>query len=310
MIPTIRAIAKLCVVVAGVGTVLQAAPSHADNLAIVSNQGSGVTCTFAQPCLTLTQAFSALESASGSGVNRVICFTTAFQAVNSQYAPSKSLDIDCPGSFMVGLIGQPANIGIRVHDMTFTAPSGFSSAIIFQGGGTLILENCNFVDNPGVVLDLEPTAPLNVVIRNSRLSSSGSGILLKPGAGGSINATLDHVVLTGNTGGGIKTDSTNGVIKLDISDSEISNNGGNGVNAIAGASQNIVNIKNSVITRNGAAGVQANGANVGILIGTTLFDQNAAGATSVVAGGNMFSYGDNRIVGSIGSGFNQTAQLH
>ena len=95
----------------------------------------------------------------------------------------------------------------------------------------------------------------------------------------------------------------------DITDSVISNNGGNGINAVAGANQNIVSIKNSVIAKNGVAGVQANGANAGVLIATTPLDQNAAGATSVVSGGNVFTYGNNQIVGSAGSGFNHTAGL-
>ena len=145
---------------------------------------------------------------------------------------------------------------------------------------------------------------------NSRISNAGSGILLKPAAGGSIKATLDHVTITGSVGGGIKADATNGVVDLDVSDSEISDNGGNGINAVAsGRNQNIVSIKNSVIARNGAAGVQSNGANAGVLMATTLLDQNVSGALSVVAGGNLFTYGNNQVVGSQGSNFTSTAAL-
>jgi hypothetical protein len=121
--------------------------------------------------------------------------------------------------------------------------------------------------------------------------------------------TFDHVTIIGNSGGGIKADSTNGVVNLDISDSEVSNNGGNGINAIGGVNQNIVSIERNVIARNGAAGVQANGASAGVLVADTLLDQNTAGATSVVGGGNMFTYGTNKIVGGAGSGFNQSAGL-
>ena len=127
--------------------------------------------------------------------------------------------------------------------------------------------------------------------------------------GGSIKATLDHVTITGNSGGGIKIDTTNGAVTVDITDSEISGNGGNGINAVGGAGQAVVSIKNSVIAKNGVAGVQANGASAGILIANTLLDQNAAGATSIVANGNMFTYGNNQVVGSPGSGFNHSAGL-
>jgi hypothetical protein len=46
-----------------------------------------------------------------------------------------------------------------------------------------------------------------------------------------------------------------------------------------------------------------------VLIATTLLDQNVSGATSVVSGGNMFTYGNNDVVGGLGSGFTGTATL-
>jgi len=70
-----------------------------------------------------------------------------------------------------------------------------------------------------------------------------------------------------------------------------------------------VSIKNSVIAENGSVGVQANGANAAILVQTTLFDQNASGATSVLGGGHISTYGNNSIVGSAGAGFTGTAPL-
>ena len=148
------------------------------------------------------------------------------------------------------------------------------------------------------------------MIRNSRISNNASGMVLKPAAGGSINATLDHVTITGNTGGGIKIDTTNGPVTMDITDSVVSNNGANGINAVGNAGgQTMVSIKNSVIAKNGLVGVQANGANAGVLVQTTLLDQNVAGATSVVNGGHISTYGNNSIVGRAGSGFTGSASL-
>jgi hypothetical protein len=147
------------------------------------------------------------------------------------------------------------------------------------------------------------------VIRNSQISNNASGILLRPRAGGSIKATLDHVVVTENTGGGIKSDSTNGVVNLDITDSEISNNGGNGINLVGSANQNMLNLSRTVIAKNAVAGLQTNGATAAALVEMTLFDTNAAGATTVVNGGHILTYGNNRIVGSPGSGFTSTAGL-
>ena len=71
----------------------------------------------------------------------------------------------------------------------------------------------------------------------------------------------------------------------------------------------MVSIKNCVIAKNGTAGVQANGPLAAVLVQTTLFDQNATGATSVVGGGHISTYGNNSIVGTDGSGFTGTAAL-
>jgi hypothetical protein len=128
-------------------------------------------------------------------------------------------------------------------------------------------------------------------------------------AGGSIKASLDHVVVTDKAGGGIKTDSANGLVDLDISDSEFSNNPGNGINLVGSANQNMLNLSRMVIAKNGTAGLQANGATTAALVDTTLFDTNTSGATSVVGGGHVLTYGNNRIVGSSGSGFTGPATL-
>jgi hypothetical protein len=227
-----------------------------------------------------------------------------------QVSANVTVDVDCPQGFISGFEFTAGIVTARLRHIGFRNGHGlFPNLLTFQGGGTLVLEDCVFTDATSVALDIEPNGPLNLVIRNSRTSNSGSGILLKPATGGSIKATLDHVVITGNSGGGIKIDTTNGPVTSDITDGVVSDNGGNGINAVSGANQSIVNIKNSVIAKHGVAGVQANGASAGVLVQTTLFDQNASGATSVVGGGHISTYGNNSIVGSAGSGFTGTAPL-
>ena len=200
---------------------------------------------------------------------------------------------------------------VKVRNLTINGGGVAYPAIKLAGSGSLVLENCVFEDLGGPGLDIEPIGPLNLVIKNCRISNSASGVLFKPAAGGSIHATLDHVTIANNSGGGIKVDTADGPVTTDIDDSTISDNGGNGVNAVGGAGgQNIVSIKNSAIAKNLVAGVQSNGPSAGVLVANTLLDQNAAGATSIVNGGNMFSYGNNQVVGSLGAAFNQMAPLH
>lgn len=311
MISMIQGLARVCIAAAVVSAFLPIAPSHAQNFAFVSATASGTSCTTAAPCASILTALQHFLTPL-----RIICINGASPdsaGIPLNYTLSgESLDIDCPLGFEAQLSfpNTITNTTVRLRHLDFSSVS-VANAIIFNASGTLVLEDCVFTEATGVALDIEPSGSLNLVIRNSRISNNVGGILLKPAAGGSINATLDHVTIADNGGGGTKIDTTNGPVTLDVTDSVFSNNSGSGINAVGNAGgQAIVSIKNSVIAKNGVVGVQANGANAGVLLQTTLLDQNAAGATSIVNGGNMFSYGNNSIVGSLGSGFNQTGQLH
>jgi hypothetical protein len=325
MISTVQAAARRGILVAVMAVLLPAASSHAANLFFyVSGAGSDGSCDFSHPCRTMSLAIATAAAIGANDVGHVRClsfpaedYQPAFISSFSPVIPSSNpvtLDIDCPEAYLGGLeVDNQATVTIRNMSFSWTS-SDHQYALYYDGQGTLIFENCNFVNyqtsNPAIYIG--PSGNLDLVIKNSQILNNNSGIVINSPMSGSVHVTLDHVTIANNNGGGIKIVTTgSGPVAVDITDSIISDNAGNGINVVAqGSSQNIVNIKNSVIAKNGAAGVQANGANAGVLVQTTLLDQNAAGATSVVNGGNLFTYGDNRIVGSIGSGFNQTAQLH
>ena len=310
MISTIRAIAKLLVVAVAVAASLPVASSHAQNIEYVSATGSDSnSCTPALPCADVQGALAKGGLLSGESV-RVICIGgSEVNSIGIFLNEGATADVDCPQGDLPFFSSAGGVVTVRFRHLSLGEAS-VASAITASSGGTFILEDCVFTDSTAAELDVEPNGPLNLVIRNSRISNSGSGILLKPAAGGSIHAILDHVTIADNSGGGIKIDTTNGPVTTDITDSDISNNGGNGINAVGAAGgQNIVSIKNSVIAKNGAAGVQANGANAAVLAQVTLFDQNASGATSVVGSGHISTYGNNSIIGSAGSGFTGTAPL-
>ena len=236
-----------------------------------------------------------------------MCATPVVETLNFGFANSTYV-FDCPGASMLGEIVFFGNsVVLKFQHMGFSS----SNVISFQsGGGTLIFEDCVLEDGAGTALDIEPTAPFNLVVTNSRISNNAAGVLLKPAAGGSVTATFNGLTIDGNSGGGLKTDTTNGQVSVDISNSTISNNAGNGMNAVSGAGgTNMLNIKNSVISRNGSAGIQANGTNAAALVNNTLLDSNTAGATSAVGGGRILTYGNNSIVGTPGSGFIGSAPL-
>jgi hypothetical protein len=312
---------KLCFAIIAVAACWSARPASAGDVAYLSASGGGASCTAASPCISFVNAFAALLPSGG----RVLCLNPTAVTESMVFTGANvTFDIDCPaaswtndsgasGLPIVRLTGGGPNVTVTFRNMAFNGINGATSAIKVgnDGAGTLIFENCSFTNFSSAALDIEANAAYNVVVTNSRISNSGSGVLLKPAAGGIVNATFNHVTITNNAGGGIKSDTTNGPVTVDIADSVVSYHGGNGINAVGAAGgQNIVNIKSSVIARNAAAGVQANGVNAGVLLAMTVLDQNSGGATSVVSGGNLFTYGNNEVVGPIGSGFTATAPMH
>jgi hypothetical protein len=309
-----RIIAKLFAVTLVLTAFLHAAPLQAAQpVAYLSSTGSGFACTAAQPCASIFSAQATLVSGG-----QISCLNPP--TLNSDigldfFGAGLSFVVDCVGVFVpggsgAGLAFSGANQLIKIRNLTFSGSGGSFPAIQATGSGTLILENCVFENMSGTALDIEPTGAFNLVITNSRMSNSGSGVLLKPAAGGSVTATFDGVKIVDNTGGGLKTDSTNGVVSVDISNSTISKNAGNGLNAVSGGGAiNVLSLKSDVIAQNGAAGIQANGAFAAILVNNTLLDNNTIGATSSVSGGRILTYGNNSIIGPVGSNFTGTTPL-
>jgi hypothetical protein len=316
---TSRKLAKLCFAIVAVAIGLPAQPSSAANFAYMSATGGGSTCTAAAPCASFLDAFVSLLAGPTSG--RILCLDPVADTHLVVLTPPSTMafDIDCPaGSWTAGsgfpvLTFDAANLTMTFRNMAFNGVGGATSAVKVgsSGSGTLIFENCVFANFSSTALDIGPNGPLHLVIRNSRISDGGTvAVVLKPASGGSINATFDHVTVTGNGGGGIRLDTTNGPVTVDVTDSVSSNNAGNGFGLIGGAGgAALLSIHNTVIATNGQAGVSASGATAGVMIDTTLLDSNGTGATLVGSGGHILTYISNRIVGSAGSGFTGSAAL-
>ena len=235
-------------------------------------------CTQTAPCGSILLAITSLPPAGG----RIVCATPVAETAGFGFSNSAYV-FDCPSTVLLGPItffGK--NVVLKFQHMGFSSATNVINFV--GGGGTLIFEDCVLDDNGGVALDIEPGAPLNLVIKNSRISNNtAAGVLIKPASGGSVTATFDGVTITNNAGG-LRTDSTNGAVRVDITNSTISNNANNGLIAIGGAGgQNMVSVRNDVIASNGQAGIEASGGNAAVLVNNTLLDSNTLGATSAVA---------------------------
>jgi hypothetical protein len=295
-------LAKLFAVAAVLTICLPVQPSSAESVSFLSATGSCCACTQTDPCGTFLDALHLL-----GGGGRVVCITPVVDSSGFQFFPAGTWVFDCPAATMHGALTLSGNAVLKFQHMSFNPGSNMMHV---TGEGTLIYEDCVLEDAAGTALDVEPTGPFNLVVTNSRISNNATGVVIKPAAGGSVTATFNGVTIDGNSGGGLKTDTTNGPVSVDIFNSTISKNTGNGLNVVGGAGgPNVLNLSHDVIASNGVAGIQANGVSAAAFVDTTLFDTNAAGATASVSGGRLLTYGNNRIVGSIGSGFPSSVPL-
>jgi hypothetical protein len=303
----IRIIAKLFAVSVALAVSFSVQASSSESVAFVSATGGGTACTQTAPCATIEAAVLAVANGGGG---RILCATPVVENSNISFNGGTFV-FDCPSASWISPININGAATVKFQHMGFSG-LGLGGPVLRVGGsGALIFEDCVLEDSTLAALDIEPNGPFILVVTNSRMSNNGSGVLIKPAAGGSVTATFSGVTIVDNAGGGIKTDSTNGPVTVDISNSTITKNAGNGLNAVGGngGSFNTLNLSHDVIASNGLAGIQANGSSASVFVDTTLLDFNPAGATLSVAGGNLTTYGNNRIIGVGGSGFTGSLAL-
>jgi hypothetical protein len=301
-------------------TPVQAATVESQSAWVSANGDDGNVvsgCVITAPCQSLVAALSVTIS---GGIVSCIDPTPS----SGPLAISKSVTIDCSegvtfgdgvspdGGDGIDIITAGIEVTLRglvvygIH-LISTPPIGIN----ISAAAVVRLEQCKISGFGAAGIKVAPSAGnVTVKIQDSTISTNGSGVLVAPTGSGSVSISIDRSRIENNTGGGVKTDTTSGAINVSISDSSVSFNGGSGLNAVgSGAGANTLNLIRDVIAKNGTAGVQANGATAAALVNSTMLDSNATGATSVVAGGRVLTYGNNSIVGSPGSGFTGPAAL-
>jgi hypothetical protein len=292
----VTVLVRAAIAAVGLTAFMPAVPALAALDTYLSVDGiDGPTCDIKHPCLTLQNVLLVTDA---HGVVHCIDNNTLGGGTISN-----SITIDCSNTVptLRGAI-LIAGAGIDVH---FRGLQLKNAAITFQQGAALSVENCKSSDNAsGAAIFFGPSDPAKLFVSDSAFSENGSGIVIKPAPGGGVYATIVRVNITDNIGGGLKVDSSNGAVTVDLVDSVISYNGGNGVNALSGNGgfNNVINLSGDVIANNGAAGVQTSGATAAALFSTTLLDSNASGAFSAIGGGRAVTYGNNRFIGSLGTG--------
>lgn len=294
-----------------------------------ANESGG--CVRTAPCLTFEAALRAAQANTGGTIS---CAdpVDAGQGLGQSgiLTITFSVTIDCAADFgnVVVRVGGPAFVisnatdsqvtlrGMTIRGLADTGAGGqpATAGLEIDQPAFVRIENCKIYDVGGgpAILVKPGIGTTTVKIQDSTFSNNAGGITVAPTAAARVSLSIDRSRIESNSGGGIRIDSSNasGSITTHVTDSSISFNTSAGINVVSGSAggQNVVNLSGDVLASNGGTGLQANGANAAALVKQTSLSNNAT-ALSAINSGRILTYGNNSIVGSVGTGFSASASL-
>jgi hypothetical protein len=249
-------------------------------------------CSRTAPCKTFAGAIS--KTAAGGEINAID--PGGYGAVTI----TKSITIDGGGTFAsilaAGTTGIIVNAGpsdvVTIRNVSIDGANTGINGIRFMAGGALHVEKCEIFGFAGRGINAEPAGGsmlyvLDTVLRNN----DGGGILVKPAV--YVGTLMDKVRLDGNFYGVRAENNAN----VTIRDSVAAGNNTHGFHAFSTGAGVLINVENSTAANNGGGGVTTSGAAAGISISNSAIMSNAQGINTS-AGGNVYSFGNNKIIGN------------
>jgi hypothetical protein len=249
-------------------------------------------CSRTAPCKTFAGAIS--KTAAGGEINAID--PGGYGAVTI----TKSITIDGGGTFASILaagtngiiINAAASDIVTIRNVSIDGANTGINGIRFLAGGALHIEKCEIFGFSQRGIDASPAGGstmyvLDTVLRNN----DGGGILVKPAV--YVGTLMDKVRLDGNFYGVRAENNAN----VTIRDSVAAGNSTHGFHAFSTGAGVLINLENSTATNNGGGGVTTSGAAAGISISNTTIMSNAQGINTS-AGGSVYSFGNNRIIGN------------
>jgi hypothetical protein len=290
--------------------VLSSAPAEAVTLLhtwVASNGSDSNNCDRPTPCATLRGAYN--NTTTGGEIT----------CVDSGYffglVITVSITINCEktlGSFLgtnsISFI-QVSGAGIVVlRGLDFDAANSFGcSSILFSGSGELHVEKMKINANPGGCngIAFTPSGPAKLFISNSDITNNGgnhtdAGVYVGPSSGVEADIAIDHTHIEGNFFGIVADGNQGGIIHGTISDSVVSGNTENGITASTTSSNVVLFVDNTAVSGN-VHGLVAGGSAAAMMVSNTGVSGNTAAGLFTVNGGQLFSYGNNRVDGNNGN---------
>jgi hypothetical protein len=270
----------------------------------VSGTGDDVNpCSRTAPCKTFAGAIS--KTAAGGEIN---CLDPGgFGAVSI----IKSMTISClytEGGALAGGNGITVNMPATT-DVTFLRGLDIfgvnppSNGVRFINNGTLHIEDStirrfNAANSAGV--SVAPTGAAKLYITRTTISENGNGltgggIVIAPGAAGSVQAVITNSRIDNNANAGISINSVNGIVTAVIEKSSLSGNA-TGYTAVSGLVINSF-LLDSIVANNSTQGIFGNGAVTQIRVGNTTITGNGLGV-SAANGAQVQTYANNVLTGN------------
>ncbi len=285
----------LCTSLFAMVLLFSASPVRAQNVAWVSNNGSGTTCSETSPCATFATAIA-------TGASQINCLSSGNYGTVTITA---SITIDC-GTGNVGNIVSSSTAGITINItaaaniiLRHLALNGLSTGSLIHGvnatsffSGTLIVEDCMIHGyHGGFGIFFEPASGRGLLqVSNSQSFDNVTGISVLPASGQIASVTLNRVELVANTGNGLVFNGL-GIVAGTMRDSVIGENGLEGV--FSQASQVFFTVEESSIVDNLTNGIQTNSAGSSIKVGSSTIGGNGTGV--LASSGSIVSFGNNQI---------------
>lgn len=272
----------------------------------VSGVGDDVNpCSRTAPCKTFAGAIS--KTAAHGEIS--VLDPGGFGAVNI----TKAITID-GGGLMASILSSSTNgIIVNAGPSDVVAIRGIYvngantglNGIRFLAGKELHVENCVIENVVQKGIDAQNSTPNSMlfvrdtVIRNAANVTNGGAIFVKPAVGVFTTVSLNNVTLDSNKFGLRIEDRTKATVRNSVA---ANSNPGNGFIAYSASAVTEMSIENSSASNGAFAGIYSDGAGTKIYISNINVFNNAQGLISA-SGGQIISFGNNKIVGNAAPGW-------
>jgi hypothetical protein len=263
-------------------------------------------CSRTAPCKTFAGAIS--KTAAGGEIDALD--PGGFGALTI----TKAMTVDGGSAFASilaagtnGIVIQAgANDVVTLRNLSIDGGGSGLDGVRFLAGAALHIEHCvifNFAQH-GVTFLPAGNARLFIkdsIIRNNNNPTNGGAVLVQPGAAANAQASLDGVRLEGNLFGLFAADRSTVAVRNSVAAA----NGNSGFTAGSNGLAVILNLEGCLVAENNATaattGVLSAGAAATVRLSNVTVVNNGVGLSSV-NGGNIVSFGNNRIAGNVTDG--------